>query len=372
MTDTTPALPADLLDRALRGRGVDRFAGVPCSYFAGLIPLLQRDGRYVASANEGAAFATACGFSLAGSPGAVLVQNSGLGNLVNPLTSLAAPYDIGVLMFVSHRGDPDGPPDEPQHRLMGAATVPLLDALRVPHWQLSGDADDLGPTLDAALDAVRSGRTAALVVPRGVMQKPGPAEEAPETSERPGTQDVVAALGALLGDELVVSTTGFTSRWLFAGADRPGNFYMQGSMGHAISLGLGLALARTDRRVFVLDGDGACLMHMGALGTVGAQAPGNLVHVVLDNQQYESTGGQPTAGARTRFEDVARASGYRWGGRVTALSELKPALESLGSQPGPALLVIETTAGAGAAPPRATASLEPEAIRTRFMTAAAG
>jgi phosphonopyruvate decarboxylase len=361
---TAGALGTEVFDQALGQRGIQMFTGVPCSYLSGPLTLWQSTGRYIAAANEGAALAIACGFTLAGRPCAVAVQNSGLGNLVNPLASLAAPYGIGILMLISHRGDPNGPSDEPQHRLMGEATIPLLDALGTAHWRLPSTEAELGPVLDAACEVVRAGRQAALVIGKGVLQA-APRAPSKATSERPAPAEVIAVLSEMLEDELVVSTTGFTSRWLFDGLDQPGNFYMQGSMGHAISIGLGTSLARPDRRVFVLDGDGACLMHLGALGSAGQQAPRNLVHVVLDNGQYESTGGQPGAAVNARFDDAARALGYRWTGRAGSLNDIRQTLAALDREQGPALLVIEVAAG-GDAPPRATASLSPETIRARF------
>jgi phosphonopyruvate decarboxylase len=369
---TADALEPEVFDRALARRGIQMFTGVPCSYLSGPLHLWQSTGRYVAAANEGAALAIACGAALAGRPCAVVAQNSGLGNLVNPLASLAVPYGIGVLMMISHRGDPDGPPDEPQHRLMGEATIPLLDALGAAHWRLPRTEAELGQVLEAACEVVRAGRPAALVIGKGVLRgapRTPPARSA--SGERPMPAEVMATLRDVLTDELVVSTTGYTSRWLFHGLDRPGNFYMQGSMGHAISIGLGVSVAQPDRRVFVIDGDGACLMHLGALGSVGQQAPPNLVHIVLDNGQYESTGGQPGAALTVRFDDAARALGYRWAGRVRAARDIRPALERLDREKGPVLLVIEVAAG-GDAPPRATTSLSPETIRARFAGQARG
>lgn len=386
---TAAALEAEVFDRALARRGIAMFTGVPCSYLSGPLRLWQSTGRYVPAANEGAALAIACGSALAGRPCAVVAQNSGLGNLVNPLATLAVPYGIGVLLMISHRGDPDGPPDEPQHQRMGEMTIPLLDVLGAAHWRLPAAEAELGPVLDEACEAVRHGRIAALVIGKGTLQgvpraspSPGtsgsetsgeqetsgerrPVSERPVPERRPVPAEVIAALRDVLTDELVVSTTGFTSRWLFRELDRPGNFYMQGSMGHALSIGLGLSLARPDRRVLVLDGDGACLMHLGALGSAGQQAPPNLIHIVLDNGQYESTGGQPSAALTGRFDDVAHALGYRWTGRARSARDVRPAVDRLAREKGPALLVIETAAS-GDVPPRATTRLSPTTIRSRF------
>lgn len=383
---TGPSAPAaatssDYLCRQLLGHGFELFAGVPCSFLAGLFALLQRryPDRYVAAANEGAALAVACGATLAGRRSAVLIQNSGLGNLVNPLASLASTFDIPVLLIIGYRGDPAGKPDEPQHALMGRATTSILDALGVAHRRLPATEDAAGAVLAWAGVEVAAGRTAAILVGRGVICDPPEQPPADETSGQTAAEDAdaidpVAALtrlSGLLRDELVVATTGYASRRLFAYGDRPGNFYMQGSMGHAISIGLGLALSRPDRRVVVVDGDGAALMHLGALATVGARAPANLTHLVLDNGRYESTGGQPTESERVDFEAVARACGYRHMAGCRSAGQLDERLAAALRAPGPALLHVRV-ATSPVSPPRATASLSPHELRRRFAAQAGG
>jgi len=373
MTAQDTRVPADLIRDVLRGLGFDLFTGVPCSYLGDLLALLARDrpGRYVPAANEGAALAIACGATLAHRRSVVLLQNSGLGNLVNPLASLAATFAIPVLLLVGYRGDPDGPLDEPQHRLMGSATTAILDALGVRHWRLPDNTGDVPAVLRLASDEVAAGRTAAVLVAKNTI---GPAAGPPPAADGAdgAAIDPVAALVALtrqLSDELVVATTGYTSRRLFAHGDRPGTFYMQGSMGHAISIGLGLALSRPDRRVVVVDGDGAALMHPGAMATVGGHAPANLTHLVLDNGRYESTGGQPT-GARVAFDAAALAFGYRHAARCRELADLDGRLAESLRTAGPALLHV--TVGTSAdAPQRATAAVAPDALRRRFAADAA-
>jgi len=365
-----PALAPELLLAGLRERGVDVFTGVPCSTLAGLLALLERTGDHVPAANEGTAFALACGAAIAGRRPAVLLQNSGLGNLVNPLSSLAVPYGVPVLLLVGYRGDPAGAPDEPQHELMGRTTRELLDLYGVEHQVLPREPRWLDAVLDAAVSAPSAGRSSALLVGRGVLGAPPPG---PTTGAVPAGVDPAAALAAVaaaVGDALVVSTTGYASRYLFALADRPENLYLQGSMGHASAVALGLALARPDRRVVALDGDGACLMHLGALSTVGAAAPPNLAHVVLDNGSYESTGGQRSTSGTTRLDQVALAAGYRRAATVDRADALPGALRSVLTPPGPAVLLVRTAPRAGPPPPRASAVHHPAALRERFQTAA--
>jgi phosphonopyruvate decarboxylase len=351
--------PVDLRD-ALISRGVEWFTGVPCSFFGGLIQSVGKDC-YIPAANEGAALATACGIALSGKRGVVMIQNSGLGNMVNPLTSLSAVYELGVLLLISHRGDPRGAPDEPQHQLMGEITEPLLEVLRIPQWRLPRTHDEVGPVLDAAMTEISSGRSAAILVGKGVI---GPASpDASSDSLRPSPEAAFRVIADLISDELIIATTGYTSRRLFAEHDRPGNFYMQGSMGHAASIGLGMALANQRSRVVVLDGDGACLMHLGVLGSVGQLAPANYIQIVLDNGRYESTGGQSVASIR--YEDAALAAGYRRVARARTLDEVATELDRMLSDSGPAMLVVEVGAG-GSVPPRATATLSALEIRSRF------
>jgi phosphonopyruvate decarboxylase len=373
-SSTDRRIPADVLRDTLLDLGFDLFTGVPCSFLGELLALLEREApdRYVAAANEGAALATACGATLAGRRAVVLLQNSGLGNLVNPLTSLATTFEIPVLLVIGYRGDPQARPDEPQHRLMGAATTAVLNALRVRHWRLPGTADEAVGVLRAAAAEVAAGRSAVVLVGKGTIGAPASADP-PVADEAPAElapEQVIKALSERLSDQLVVTTTGYTSRRMFAHADRPGNFYMQGSMGHAVSIGLGLALSRPDRRFVVVDGDGAALMHLGALSTVGAQAPANLSHLILDNGRYESTGGQPT-GARAAFDAIALAAGYRHAARCRHAGDLDEALAAVLCVAGPALLHVAVGTSPDA-PPRATSAISPRALRQRFATTAAG
>lgn len=350
--------PAYLRD-ALSRRGIEWFTGVPCSFFGSIIQ--NEKSRYIPAANEGTAFATACGFALAGKRCAVMIQNSGLGNMVNPLASLSAVYEMGVLMLISHRGDPGEVPDEPQHQLMGKITEPLLDVLQVPHWRLPRRKEELDDVLDAAMGEISVGRSAAIVVGKGRIG-PGTADISCD-APRPSPEGALRVIMDLITTELIIATTGYTSRRLFAAHDRPGNFYMQGSMGHAASIGLGVALADPQSRVVVLDGDGACLMHLGVIGSVGQLAPANYVHIVFDNGRYESTGGQPVASVR--YEVAARAARYRRVARAGTLDELSVEFERLLADSGPAMLVVEVGTG-GSVPPRATATLSPVEIQSRF------
>ena len=311
------------LDPALE-RGFSFYAGVPCSFLTPLInrvisnPALD----YVGAASEGEAVAVAAGAWLAGRRTVVMCQNSGLGNTINPLTSLNHPFRIPTLLIVTWRGQP-GLGDEPQHELMGQVTASLLDTIAIGHAGFPGQADAVAATLDRAERAMAADDLPfALIMEKGSVRDDGldqpdqpirprgRIEDLRQGGERPARIDLLRVGQALVpGEAAVVATTGKTGRELFTCEDRPQQLYQVGSMGCASAMGLGIAL-NTQRPVLVLDGDGAALMKLGTVATVGAHAPGNLIHVVLDNGVHDSTGGQATVSPNVDFAAVAQACGY--------------------------------------------------------------
>lgn len=348
---------ADLM-AGLTHRGFTMVTGVPCSFLTPVINRAISDPavRYVAATQEGEAVAIAAGAWLGGGLGCVISQNSGLGNMVNPLTSLLSPSRIPALLLVTWRGRP-GEADEPQHDLMGRITTSLLDLADVGWALLPDDPVRLPGVLDACRSELhRTGLPRALVIPKGVVADEPLVESAPTgggttvtrtgRGGRPPTR--LAALERLLErlpeDAAVVSTTGKTSRELYTIADREQHFYMVGAMGSASSVGLGVALHST-RPVVVIDGDGATLMRMGSLATVAACGPGNLVHVVLDNGVHDSTGGQRTVSAVVDLAGVAMACGYAQVHRCTGLDDLAVALDESLALPGPSLVHLRIQPG---------------------------
>ena len=320
-------ITAESFARAAQRRGYLLWSGVPCSYLKPFINFVIDAGdlRYVAAANEGEAVAVAAGAELGGIRGIVMFQNSGLGNAVNPLSSLTYIFRIPILIIVTLRGEPGGPPDEPQHELMGRITIPLLELLGIAWEYFPSEERDIEPALQRAdLHMKQTGTSYALVMrkgsvaerelasrpvakPWGAYAAAAAARESPVATRR----DVLRAVQrAADPSDILVASTGYTGRELYALEDRSNQLYLVGSMGCASSLGLGLALALPRRRIIVLDGDGAVLMRMGALATIGYERPGNLVHVVLDNQRHESTGGQATVSHSLDFCAVAAACGY--------------------------------------------------------------
>jgi phosphonopyruvate decarboxylase len=317
---------------AARARGFGLWTGVPCSYLTSFLNevIASRDLQYVPASNEGEAVAVAVGSHIGGTPAIAMFQNSGLGNAVSPLTSLAHTHRTPVLLIVSRRGDPEGAPDEPQHELMGEVTTRLLDVIGV-RWALFPEkAEEVGTCLDRALEHMeKTGLPYALVMRKGAVAPGAPpaipaAKPLPKIAASPPPEpahalkrDYLAALQRATTDrDVIISTTGYTSRELYALGDSPNQLYVVGAMGCASSVGLGLALARPDVRVTVIDGDGSALMRLGALPSIGYQRPPNLLHIVLDNGMHESTGGQFTVTSSMDLVAVASACGYPTAQRV--------------------------------------------------------
>lgn len=362
---------------AAAARGYSFYTGVPCSYLTPFInaALNSPDLRYVPAANEGDAVAIAAGAGLGGRPGIVMFQNSGLGNAVNPLTSLTYTFRLPVLLIVTWRAEPGGAADEPQHELMGQITPDLLGLMRIP-WALFPDSTAaVGPALDAALAHIaQEQRPYAFVMQKGSVAdtpltataraRPPDPPPAPERPQAVATRtDVLRAVQAAAGPgDLLIATTGFTGRELAALGDHPNQLYMVGSMGCAASFGLGLALARPDRRVIVLDGDGAALMRLGALTTVGYERPSNLVHLLLDNGRHESTGGQATVAGCVSFPALAAASGYP---SVVVLADPAAVARRLAARvAGPDFVHVPIRPGVPATLPRPTVG--PVAVAARL------
>jgi phosphonopyruvate decarboxylase len=317
---------------AARRRGFTWYAGVPCSFLTPFINYVLQDPtlHYVSAANEGDAVALIAGVALGardGTRGVTMMQNSGLGNAVSPLTSLTWTFRLPQLLIVTWRGEP-GVADEPQHALMGPITPTLLDTMEIP-WELfPREADAIEPALArAAAHMDTTGRPYALVMQKGSVA-PCPlaaastqriAACAPSADWRGASYDGLPsrreALERVLAhtpleSTVVLASTGFCGRELYALDDRPNQLYMVGSMGCVMPLALGLALVRPDLHIVALDGDGAALMRMGAFATLGAYGPRNLTHLLLDNGAHDSTGGQATVSQHVSFAGVAAACGY--------------------------------------------------------------
>ena len=370
-------IEADQFLGAAAARGIGFYTGVPCSF---LTPLINRTASsrtlaYVGAASEGEAVAIAAGAWLGGQGTAVLCQNSGLGNAVNPLTSLNTPFRIPTLLVVTWRGQP-GLKDEPQHALMGRITQDLLRIIEVPHRPFPSDPAGIGPALDEAGAAMGRGVPFALVMEKGSVQDdaldepartpllPGTRTDRCEGGPRPARVEVLERLLALVpGRAAVVATTGKTGRELFTLQDREQHLYQVGSMGCASGMGLGVALA-TRRRTVVLDGDGAALMKLGSLATIGAYQPCGLLHVLLDNGVHDSTGGQATVSPVVDFAGVALACGYRRAFVCDTVPGFEASLLAALDEVGPVLLHVRIRPGSVAKLGRPT--IAPHEVAQRF------
>ena len=375
-------IEAHVFLEAARHLGFALYTGVPCSYLKPFINSVidSEQLRYVGAANEGDAVAIAAGFELAGTRSVVMFQNSGLGNTVNPLTSLTYTFRIPLLLIPTLRGEPGGAADEPQHELMGAITTDMLDLMRIPWEYFPVDEADVEPALLRAVNYMDKERLPyALVMRKGsvapvklkaqpLTRVPGSFEEGIATAEASRRDVLLAIQAAASDDSVIIATTGYTGRELCACDDRPNQIYMVGSMGCAVSLGLGIALAQPDRKVIVLDGDGAALMRLGAQSIVGYEQPANLVHVLLDNAIHESTGGQATVARSVNFAAIAAASGYR---SIMSLSRPQAVAAAVcNTTTGPVFVHVPTLPGVPEDLPRPTVTPAEVAARLRNFLAA--
>lgn len=350
--------PGAIVD-ALRLRGATFFTGVPdsllkelCAYVASQLPAPA----HVIAANEGSAVALAAGHYLAtGDIPVVYLQNSGLGNAVNPLLSLADPevYSLPLILLIGWRGEP-GVPDEPQHLKQGRVMLAMLDAMEIPHRLLSEKPARAEEDVAWAVEEARSaGRPVALVVRKGTFA-PFLGSRAGEEQHGLLTREEAVELiaGALGAEDAVVSTTGMLSRELFEIRARRGDphrdFLTVGSMGHASAIACAVARARSDRQVFCLDGDGAMLMQMGSIAVQGQIGSPNFKHVVLNNGCHDSVGGQPTVAFACDLTAIARACGYTTLPRATSAGEIAAAIPALRGTAGPAFLEIRIRSGSRA------------------------
>ena len=344
---------------ALREKGIDCFAGVSDSLLKNICAYITDHfdaAHNIIAANEGAAVGLAAGHYLAtGQPACVYMQNSGEGNIINPLASLTDQevYNIPVLLLIGWRGRP-GVHDEPQHVKQGKVTTGLLNVMGVNYEVLSKEENKAAKQIAKAAKALANKEVFALVIEKDTFEdyKLQNVEINDLTMTR---EEAIQTVAAALGEkDCIVSTTGMISRELFEyraamnqGHER--DFLTVGSMGHASQIALGIAMAKTDRKVWCFDGDGAAIMHMGSMAIVANKAPKNYVHVVFNNGAHDSVGGQPTVGLKIDLPAVAKAVGYKAAISVSSKEELEKELSTLNSQlstlGGPILLEVQVKKG---------------------------
>ena len=335
---------------ALREKGIDCFAGVPDSLLKNICAYITDHfdaAHNIIAANEGAAVGLAAGHYLAtGQPACVYMQNSGEGNIINPLASLTDQevYNIPVLLLIGWRGRP-GVHDEPQHVKQGKVTTGLLNVMGVNYEVLSKEEDKAAKQIEKAAKALANKEVFALVIEKDTFEdyKLQNVEVNDLTLTR---EEAIQTVAAALGEkDCIVSTTGMISRELFEyraamnqGHER--DFLTVGSMGHASQIALGIAMAKTDRKVWCFDGDGAAIMHMGSMAIIANKAPKNYVHVVFNNGAHDSVGGQPTVGLKIDLPAVAKAVGYKNAFSVDNKEDLLECLKALRLVEGPVLLQV--------------------------------
>jgi phosphonopyruvate decarboxylase len=364
----------------LNSHGVSLYTGVPDSllkqlnsYIMGALPREQ----HIVAANEGSAVAIAMGHYLrTSSPAVVYLQNSGTGNTINPLTSLADPdvYGTPMVVVIGWRGQP-GVKDEPQHIKQGRIMPALLDALDLPWTKLPHDPDDADAAITEAIKTAIDGNTPYVVlVEKGTFaDSPVPSPSLPDTDQLPSREDaLIATANAVGSDAVIVSTTGMLSRELFEYRERTGqsgdrDFLTVGGMGHASSIALGVAKSEPEREVWCFDGDGALLMHMGGLAIIADHAPASYFHVVFNNGVHDSVGGQPTSIGVIDVAAVARACGYRYADSTDDVAEISDKIAQLRQHGGPSLLEIKVRPGNRADIGRPTRT--PAEAKQAFMNA---
>ena len=339
--------------------GTEFFTGVPDSKLRPLVDYLMdtygaSSPAHIIAANEGNAAALAAGYHLAtGKTPLVYLQNSGLGNIVNPLLSLLHEevYGIPCIFVIGWRGEPDLH-DEPQHLVQGRLTLPLLETMGVKTMVLTRESPPAGVAawMEEMQPHLAAGGQCALLVRDGALTAPKRKYANAYTLRR---EDVIAHILDAAGDAVIVATTGKTGRELFElrearGEDHAHDFLTVGSMGHAGAIALGIVLHAPAQRVILLDGDGAAFMHMGALATIGAAAPPNLTHILLNNEAHESVGGAPTAAHTVDFPAVARAVGYRLVQTAADAAALAQVLPAVGRSDALTLLEVRTAIGSRA------------------------
>ncbi|MBQ0162613.1 MAG: phosphonopyruvate decarboxylase [Treponema sp.] len=333
--------PSTFYDLLIKN-GTDFFAGVPdsllknfCAYVTDNAP----EEKHIISANEGSATALASGYHFAtGKIPLIYMQNSGEGNMINPLLSLADPdvYSVPMLILIGWRGEP-GVHDEPQHVKQGKVTCDLLDAMKVPFEVLTDDESKLSAQFEKAYDYIKKNSAPyAFVIRKGTFDEYVLQNNKKVEAEMKREEAIEQVILNCPTNAAFVSTTGMASRELFELREKHNmghekDFLTVGSMGHASQIALSIALVKKERPIFCIDGDGATIMQMGGLATVGTRSPENMVHIVMNNGAHDSVGGQPTVGLAIDIPAIAKACGYKKIYSVEAKDALVSAIKEINS-----------------------------------------
>lgn len=333
----------------LNNINIDFFTGVPDSQLSSFADYVEENCENIIAANEGNALAIASGYNLStGNYPLVYLQNSGLGNIVNPVTSLthSEVYSIPVVYLIGWRGQP-GVHDEPQHIKQGAITLDLLNLLDIKYTIISKETQfsELKETFENDfINQLSCGKSVAIVVSKGAFEEYKIKKENNNILSR--EKAIQTIIDYLSEKDMVVSTTGKSSRELFEYREElkqgHGNdFLTVGSMGHSSSIALGVALNNPNKRIFCFDGDGAILMHMGSLALIGSMKPKNFHHVMFNNSAHESVGGLPTIMSDIDIDEIILACGYDMVYNAKSIGELKDVLPKFIEDNGPVFLNID-------------------------------
>lgn len=341
----------------LMKNGTDFFAGVPDSLLKNFCAYVTDNApaeKHIISANEGSATALATGYHLAtGKIPMIYMQNSGEGNMVNPLLSIADPdvYSIPMLIVIGWRGEP-GVHDEPQHVKQGKVTCELLDAMKVPYEVLSENEADLPAQFEKAYSYIRENNAQyAFVIRKGTFDDYKLVNNIPVDGKMTREEAIEKIMLSADESTAFVSTTGMASRELYELRDKHGmshekDFLTVGGMGHASQIALSIAMQKKDRQVYCIDGDGASIMQMGGMATIGTRAPSNMIHFVLNNGAHDSVGGQPTVGRQIDLCAIAAGCGYENVLKVETPEELDAALNDSESKSKLTFVEVLVTKGA--------------------------
>jgi phosphonopyruvate decarboxylase len=334
-------MTADKLNEILNFSGIDFFCGVPDSLLKPFCDVIYSkyandSANHLITHNEGGAVGYAAGYYLAtGKVPCVYLQNSGIGNITNPVMSLTSPlvYGIPVFYLVGWRGQP-GIADEPQHAFQGIVTEVQLEALGISVFKLTEltTEKELAQAMENFKSLFADGKSAALIVSKDALTKGIPQNYSNNwTLSR---ETVITRIAEMAKDAIIVSSTGKISRELFETRERLNlkhdhDFLTVGSMGHDSMIALSIAQQQPNKQVWSIQGDGAFLMHMGAAAMIGSIAPNNLRHIVLNNAAHESVGGMPTVGASVNFCGIAQSCGYKHVFRIETINEIDNAINKM-------------------------------------------
>ena len=318
--------------------GGDFYTGVPDSLLKSLINYLTKTygidpKHHIIAANEGNCVALAAGYHLAtGKIPIVYMQNSGEGNVVNPVCSLTNDkvYGIPMIFIVGWRGEP-GVHDEPQHIFQGEITLKLLDDLDIKYMVVSKETkeEEIKEKMNQFQEELKKGKTVSFVIRKGALKYDGKVEY--KNSYTMKREEIIEHILKVSKDDPIISTTGKASREVFEIREKnkeghAKDFLTVGSMGHSSTIALGIAYNKPNTKIWCIDGDGACLMHMGSMGIIGATAPKNYVHILINNGSHESVGGMPTVALQMDFVQIAKACGYKSAVSVDNFEELDKVL----------------------------------------------